>query len=185
MNLEESSIRSEEVFRGKLIHAFRDEVRLPDGETSVREWIDHPGASAVVPLFEDGRTMLVRQFRFPPRRVFLEVPAGKLDQHGEAPESVAQRELEEETGWKAGRLDHLGSFYPCIGYSNELIHFYLARDLTKGDQDLQDGEFMEIESMDFSDALDLVQKGEILDMKTVTALRLAERFLQERKGDRG
>ncbi len=179
MNLEESSIKSEELFQGKLLHAFRDEVRLPDGDTSVREWIHHPGASAVVPLFEDGRTMLVRQFRFPPRRVFLEVPAGKLDNHGEPAEDVALRELEEETGWRAGRLDHLGSFYPCIGYSNEIIHFFLARDLTKGQQDLQHGEFMEILSLGFGEALDLLKKGEILDMKTATALTLAERFLEK------
>lgn len=185
MNLEESSLRSEELFRGKLLHAFRDEVLLPDGQTSVREWLDHPGASAVVPLFEDGRTMLVRQFRFPPRRTFLEVPAGKLDNHGEAAEAVARRELEEETGWTAATLVHLGSFYPCIGYSNEVIHFYLARDLEKGRQDLQHGEFMEIVSLGFSEALELVRKGEILDMKTVTALTLAERHLEERASESG
>ncbi|HEX7072366.1 MAG TPA: NUDIX hydrolase [Rhodothermales bacterium] len=179
MTLEESSIRSEELFQGKLLHAYRDEVRLPDGDTSIREWIKHPGASAVVPLFEDGRTMLVRQFRFPPRREFLEVPAGKLDHHGESAEAVALRELEEETGWRAGKVIHLGSFYPCIGYSNEIIHFYLARGLEKGRQDLQHGEFMEVMSLAFTDALELLRRGEILDMKTATALNLAERFLED------
>lgn len=179
MNLEESSLTSETVFSGKLLHARRDEVRLPDGDTSVREWIDHPGASAVVPLFEDGRTMLVRQFRFPPRRTFLEVPAGKLDHHGESAESVAIRELEEETGWTAESLTPLGSLYPCIGYSNEIIHFFLARELKKGRRDLQHGEFMEVVSLGFSDAIELMKRGEILDMKTLAALTLAERRLEE------
>ena len=175
MHLEETSLRSEEVFNGKLLHAFRDEVRLPDGDTSIREWLNHPGASAVVPLFEDGSTILVRQFRFPPRRTFLEVPAGKLDQHGEPPEDVARRELEEETGWTAGRLTHLGSFYPCIGYSNEIIHFYLAEELKEGRRELQHGEFMDVLRMPFSEAMERLERGEILDMKTVTALMMAAR----------
>jgi len=98
-NLNETQLSSEQLVDGVLLEAFRDEVRLPDGDTSVREWIDHPGASAIVPVFEDGHTLLVRQFRYPPRRTFLEVPAGKLDKPGEDPEDVAARELEEETGW--------------------------------------------------------------------------------------
>src|SRR5690606_34723839 len=113
------------------------------GGTSVREWIDHPGASAVLPLFPDGTTVLVRQFRYPPRKTFLEVPAGKLDHDGEPPEAVAVRELEEETGWKPGTLHHLASCYPCIGYSNEVIHFYVAEDLERGQVQFGEGEFLE------------------------------------------
>ena len=176
-HLHEESLESENIFDGKLLHVRRDEVRLPDGETSIREWIDHPGASAVVPLFEDGRTLLVRQFRFPPHRVFLEVPAGKLDAAGEDPEAVALRELEEETGWRAGRLVSLGSLYPCIGYSNEIIHFFIAYDLEPGKRDLQHGEFMDVETMGFKEAVDQATSGGILDMKSVIALMLAEKHL--------
>lgn len=184
-DLTEESIRSEQLLDGKLLKVFRDEARLPDGKTSVREWIDHPGASAVVPLFSDGRTMLIRQFRFPPRRTFLEVPAGKMDRKGEDPEAVAARELEEETGWRAGRLHHLGAFYPCIGYSNEVIHFFLAEELEPGQRDLSEGEVLDVEPVAFDEAVAMARRGEILDMKSVTALLFADAFLQRRDGENG
>ena len=180
-DLKETTLRSEKLFEGKLLHAHRDEVRVPDGSTSVREWIDHPGASAVVPIFPDGSTLLVRQFRYPPRRVFLEVPAGKLDVPGEDPAEVAARELEEETGWTATKLVPLGSSYPCIGYSNEVIHFFLAEGLEKGQQDLSDGEFLEVVTMPFEEAVARARRGEMADMKTATALVLAAQHLAERE----
>ena len=96
-NLTETPLRSEQLVDRKLLKVYRDEVRLPDGTASVQEWIDHPGAAAVIPLFEDGTTLLVRQYRYAPRRLTLEVPAGKIDHDGEDPEAVAARELEEET----------------------------------------------------------------------------------------
>ena len=152
-NLTETPLRSEQLVDGKLLKVYRDEVRLPDGTASVREWIDHPGAAAVVPLFEDGTTLLVRQYRYAPRHLTLEVPAGKIDHDDEDPEAVAARELEEETAWRAGRLVSLGAFYPCIGYSNEIIHFYLAEDLSKVEQVEVEGEFLEVVSLDFKAAL--------------------------------
>lgn len=176
-DLTETRRSSTQLVDGVLLTAYRDEVELPDGGTSVREWIDHPGASAVVPLFADGTTVLVRQFRYPPRRHFLEVPAGKLDVAGEDPEAVAARELEEETGWKAGRLVHLASLHPCIGYSNEQIHLYLAFDLGRGTQDLGDGEFVEVVTLPFEEAVARAKKGEIGDMKSAMALLLAEAHL--------
>lgn len=169
-DLKETEVSSEQLIEGVLLDAFRDEVRLPDGDTSVREWIDHPGASAIVPLFDDGRTLLVRQFRYPPRRTFLEVPAGKLDEPGEDPEVVAARELEEETGWRAGRFEKVGAAYPCIGYSNEVIHVFTAHDLERGTQALADGEFVEVIEMEFEEALARARRGDLKDMKTVTAL---------------
>jgi len=178
-DLTETSLSSEQLVDGVLLKAFRDEVRLPSDETSVREWIDHPGASAVVPLFDDGRTLLVRQFRYPPRRTFLEVPAGKLDEPGENPEEVAARELEEETGWRAGRFEHVGSAYPCIGYSSETIHVFTAHDLERGTQELAEGEFVEVVEMDFSEALDRARRGDLKDMKTVTALVYAAAHANE------
>ncbi len=178
-DLTEAQLSSEQLVDGVLLKAFRDEVRLPNGQTSVREWIDHPGASAIVPVFEDGRTLLVRQFRYPPRRAFLEVPAGKIDEPGEAPADVAARELEEETGWRAGRFEHVGTAYPCIGYSNEQIHVFTAHDLDRGTQALADGEFVEVVEVDFETALARARHGDLPDMKTVTALVYAAAHLNE------
>jgi ADP-ribose pyrophosphatase len=178
-DLAESQLSTEQLVDGVLLKAFRDEVRLPDGGTSVREWIDHPGASAIVPIFEDGRTLLVRQFRYPPRRTFLEVPAGKLDEPGEDPGEVAARELEEETGWRAHRFESIGAAYPCIGYSNEIIHVFAAHGLERGRQDLAEGEFVEVVEMPLDEAVARARSGKIKDMKTITALVYAAAHVNE------
>ena len=178
MSLTEEAIQSEQVYDGDLLKVFRDEVRLPDGATSHREWVDHPGAAAVVPLFEDGSTLLVQQFRYPPRRMFLELPAGKFDGDGEPAESVAARELEEETGWRAGSLIRLGQSYPCIGYSNEVIHFYLATGLTEGRQQLESAEFLNVVRLPIEEAFRMMLAGEIGDMKTATGLMMARQYLE-------
>jgi ADP-ribose pyrophosphatase len=172
-DLTETELSSEQLVDGVLLKVFRDEVRLPDDATSVREWIDHPGAAAIVPIFEDGRTLLIRQFRYPPRRTFLEVPAGKLDEPDGDSESfrdVARRELEEETGVRAARFEHAGVAYPCIGYSSERIHVFTAHDLERGTQSLTEGEFVEVVEMAFDEALARAQRGDLKDMKTITAL---------------
>ena len=184
-DLTEVQISSEQLVDGVLLSAYRDQVRLPDGKTSVREWIDHPGASAIVPIFEDGRTLLVRQFRYPPHRTFLEVPAGKLDAPDEDPETVAARELEEETGWTAGRFEPIGAAYPCIGYSNERIRIFAAYDLEQGAQDLADGEFVEVVEMDLDEAIDRARSGDLQDMKTVTALTYAAAHLDDANDSTG
>lgn len=175
--LVEDRLHSEQLVDGKLLKVFRDKVQLPDGAESVREWIDHPGAAAVVPIFEDGTTILVRQFRYPARRTFLEVPAGKIDKAGENPAEVAARELEEETGWIAGRITKLGALYPCIGYSNEIIHFYLAEELRKGERNLSEGEFIEVVPLSFLEAVRQARNGEIVDMKSTVALLYAHAHL--------
>jgi ADP-ribose pyrophosphatase len=181
-DLTETSLSSERLVDGKLLQAYRDEVRLSDGTTSVREWIDHPGASAVVPLFEDGSTILLRQYRFGPRRQFIEVPAGKLDKPGQDPHEVAVRELEEETGWRAGSVTFLSSLYPCIGYSNEIIHFFIATELEEGRSDLEEGEMVEPFRIPLKDAIEMARQGEILDMKSTMALLLVEAHLNGRNG---
>lgn len=180
-HLLEETAHSEEIFSGELLTVFRDQARLAGGQLSTREWIKHPGASAIVPLFEDGTTILLRQFRYPPRRVFWEVPAGKLDRVGEPPEAVAERELEEETGWQATTFTHLSSTYACIGYSNEVIHFYLAEGLSKGQMALEDAENVDPIMMPFGEAVRMALHGEIQDMKTVVALVQAHAFLMKRK----
>lgn len=178
-DLAETSLSSDQLIDGTLLKVFRDEVRLPNGKTGSREWIDHPGAAAIVPIFEDGRTLLIRQFRFPPRRTFLEVPAGKFDAPDEAAVEVAARELEEETGWRADRFEALGTAYPCIGYSNEEIHVFAAHGLTKTEQDLSSGEFVEVVPMPLDEAVDRARSGGIKDMKTITALVYAAAHVQE------
>ncbi|MDT0630509.1 NUDIX hydrolase [Rubrivirga sp. S365] len=173
MSLTEETISSEPVYDGTLLHVRRDEVRLPDGATSVREWIKHPGASAVVAIDGEGRVVLVRQFRYPPRREFLEVPAGKFDRDGESPLDVAQRELEEETGLTAAAWTALGRTFPGIGYSSETIHLFLAESLSEGERGGDDDEFLEVVRLPFDEAVRRAESGEILDAKTSLALLLA------------
>lgn len=179
-DLSEQQLSSEQLLDGNLLKVYRDEVRQPDGSSGVREWIDHPGASAVVPVFEDGSTILLRQFRYAAGKTFLEVPAGKIDGE-EDPTDVAARELEEETGWRADRFTRLGALQPAIGYSNEVIYFYLAEDLSQGEQDLEDGEFVEPVTMGLVEAVEKARDAEILDMKSYVALTLAQHHLLKRK----
>jgi ADP-ribose diphosphatase len=169
----ETRLDSEEIFKGVLLHLKRDRIRLPDGNEAIREWIDHPGAAAVVPVLDDGRVIMVRQFRYGPGRTFLELPAGKFDVDGEQPEDVAVRELEEETGYRASHLTHLGALYNAIGYSNEVIHIFLARGLEPTKQALGPGEFLTVEFHSLADLVDKAVRGELDDMKTVSGLLMA------------
>lgn len=139
--LREQKISSKEIYNGVLLHIFSDEVRLPNGNTSIREWIKHPGASAVVPVFEDGDIMMIKQFRYPLNKVFYEVPAGKIDA-GEAPEETAGRELKEEAGIIIRDLISLGDYHPSIGYSDEVIHLYMAQNVTLTDSKADEDEFI-------------------------------------------
>ena len=179
-NLKEKKVRSEQVLDGILLKVYRDDVELPDGGTSQREWIDHPGAAAVVPLFEDGSTVLLRQFRYAAGEEFLEAPAGKLDHDGETPEAVGRRELEEEAGIRAETLTPIGTTYPAIGYSDEVIHLFVGEDLERTEPSREAGEFMEVVPMGFEEAVQKARDGEIRDAKSVAALTLAEAFVRRR-----
>lgn len=167
--LGEKKKTSKRVFDGKLLQVYYDEVTLPDGNESTREWIKHPGASAVVPVFEDGTIMLLRQFRYPPNKVFLEVPAGKLDP-GESPESTAKRELLEESGLYCHNLERTGSFYPAIGYADEIIYSYVAWNLDIQKSELDEDEFLLNYRISFSDALQMISQGGIQDAKTICTI---------------
>lgn len=167
--LEESPLESLPVYDGVLLKVRRDRVALPDGSESVREYITHPGAVVVVAVLPDGRLLFERQFRYPLRRAFLELPAGKIDA-GEELLDCARRELREETGYEAGAWHYLGVMHPCIGYSDERIEIFLARDLTHVGDALDDGEFLEILTFSVDDAVRAVMEGVITDAKTVTAL---------------
>jgi ADP-ribose pyrophosphatase len=180
MDLTETMKDRELLVDGVLLTAYRDTVELPDGEESVREWIEHPGASAVVPLFEDGTTILLRQYRYAPGREFIEVPAGKIDKEGEDPAEVAVRELAEEAGYTAETLTPLGETYPCIGYSNEVIYLFLAENLSEASEEAEDDEFVEPFRLPFAEAVAMARRGEILDAKSAVALMRAGAVVEAR-----
>lgn len=174
--LHEEQQSSEQVFGGKLLQVYRDAVRLPDGRTGLREYIKHPGAVVVIPVCEDGTLIFERQFRYPLRRAFLELPAGKIDA-GEDILACARRELQEETGYVGSHWRHLGVMHPCIGYSDERIEIFLATGLQHVGHAWDDGEFLEITRMPLAEARAAVFDGRITDAKTITALFWAEREL--------
>lgn len=167
--LEEVELESCPVFDGALLKVRRDRVRLPDGRESVREYVRHPGAVVVLAVLPDGALLFERQFRYPLRRAFLELPAGKIDA-GEELLACAQRELREETGYEAAEWRHLGVMHTCIGYSDERIEIFVARGLTHIGDALDDGEFLEIVEFGVDEALQAVCDGRITDAKTIVAL---------------
>ncbi|QKJ65585.1 NUDIX hydrolase [Deefgea piscis] len=172
-HLIEETLSSQPLFKGKLLNAFCDTVRLPDGSTATREYIKHPGAVMVIPQLADGRLLLERQFRYPLDRVFIEFPAGKLDA-GEDPLACAQRELFEETGYSAASWEYLGVIHPIISYTDEEIKLYLARDLTAGERQLDDGEFLESITMSMPELIAGVLDGSITDAKTIAGVFWAQ-----------
>lgn len=173
-HLVETRIASEDVFEGKLLHVKRDTVRLPDGETATREYIDHPGAVMIIPRLPDGILLLERQFRYPLARIFIEFPAGKIDP-GEDPATTAARELLEETGYTAERWSHIGTLHPLITYSTERIEIYTADALTFVGAKLDAGEFVEIITATLEEALTWIDRGELTDVKTMLGLLLLAR----------
>lgn len=168
-DLAEERLESVEVFSGRLLKVRRDRVRLPDGGESLREYIRHPGAVAIVPLFEDGRVLLERQFRYPLERVFVEIPAGKLEP-GEDHLETAKRELLEETGYVAREWRRLGLIHNAIGYSDEGIEIWTARGLELREQQLAEGEFLEVFTLPLAEAQAMARDGRITDVKTIVGL---------------
>jgi len=177
-DLTETELSSETVFKGRLMHVKLDRVRLPDGGESTREYIVHPGAVVVIPVFENGDLLLERQHRYPLHRDFIELPAGKIDA-GEADLTCAQRELEEETGYTASEWREVTTIYPCIGYSDERLAFYLARGLEPGNHGRDPDEFLEILRVPFGEAMDWVRNGKICETKTVIGLFWLEKMLDQ------
>jgi len=175
----ETLLESRTAYEGKLLTLKEDQVKLPDGNSATREYVLHQGAAMVIPLFDDFSILLERQFRFPVRAHFLELPAGKIDL-GEVPLATARRELLEETGYTAGRWRHLATLFPCVGYSNEKVELFLAQQLSHDGHPGEDGEFLECLRLGLDEALTMVTVGEISEAKTILGLLWADKL---RKGE--
>lgn len=180
MDLTETCVDSELVYEGSFIKVRRDRAALPDGQIHTREYIVHPGAVAVLAVLDNGNVLMERQFRYAPRREFVEIPAGKIDQ-GEDILVCAQRELLEETGYVASEWQHLTTAWPCIGYADERIEYFVARGLSHQGRQLDDGEFLEVFELSLSDAVEWVRLGKINDAKTIVGLFWLEKIMREWK----
>ena len=177
MDLTEHCISSEVVAAGTMLTVKRDQVRLPNGNMSHREYVMHSGAVVIVPILANGNVVLEKQFRYPLHQVFIELPAGKIEA-GEEILITGQRELLEETGYSANEWITLGHQHPCIGYSNEVIYMFLARGLVSGSHKRDEDETLEVFEVSFDDCLTMIQKGLITDGKSIIAILLAEKYLQ-------
>ena len=175
-DLTEHLISSQTIASGGMLNVKRDQVRLPNGNTSQREYVVHPGAVVVVPWLPNGNVILEKQFRYPLHQVFIELPAGKID-HDEDILLCAQRELLEETGYVAREWTHLTTTWPCIGYADERIEYFLARGLSHQGSQLDDGEFLEVIELPLTEALEWVRQGKISDSKTIVGLFWLEKTL--------
>ena len=169
-NLNEVQAGSQEIFDGVVVHLFKDTVTLPNGKPAIREVIRHIGAVAVVPVTDDGKVIVERQFRYPLNEVITEIPAGKLDSFTEDRLSAAKRELEEETGYTAAEWTCLGDYYPAAAYCDERITLYLARGLSLGQRHLDEDEFLNFEAISLEALVADVMVGRITDGKTQVAV---------------
>jgi ADP-ribose pyrophosphatase len=167
LHLVEHFVEREELLQGTFLRVLRDTVSLPSGHRATREYVVHPGAVMVIPLLDDGRIVMERQYRYPVQRVMLEFPAGKLDA-GETVFDCARRELFEETGYSAREWARAGQLHPVISYSTEFIDIWFARGLTAGERALDEGEFLDVVLVDMPTLLNGCCDGSVTDAKTLT-----------------
>ena len=178
INFVEKPTSSELIFDGKVLHVYRDEIELPNGAPSFREYIRHVGAVCVIPITAEREVVCVKQYRYAVGEVLLEIPAGKLDSKDEDPEAAVRRELREETGAVCGKLTYLGKYLGSPALLNECIYMYLAEDLTFGETDFDDDEFLEIVRIPLSELVEDVMDGKIADGKTQIAVLRAAKMLE-------
>jgi ADP-ribose pyrophosphatase len=178
MDLKETCLETALVYEGNFIRVHKDSVLLPDGAVSSREYINHPGAVAVLAILDNGNLVMERQFRYAPKREFIELPAGKID-HGEDILLTAQRELLEETGYVASEWIHLTTAWPCIGYADERMEYFLARGLSHQGSNLDDGEFLEVFELSLQEAIEWIRLGKINESKTIVGLFWLEKYLKD------
>ena len=175
-HLKEKTIKTKTAYKGTFLTLNSDKVLLPNGNTSTREWVKHPGAVCCVPILPNGKIVLIRQYRYAIKEEMIEIPAGKLDQN-EIPEQCALRELEEEIGYKANKLTLLANIHPAVGFTDEKMWLYLAEDLIKTKQSLDADEFLELVPTKLDDAIKMVWSGQITDVKTIIGILWAQRIL--------
>ncbi len=173
MDLVEKTQKKELVYQGKFIECYQDQVVLPNGKMSTREYLHHPGAIAAVPVLDDGRIILEKQFRYPTGKVILEIPAGKLE-GSENPEDCARRELTEEIGYEPQQLIHLTSIWTTPGFTDEIIHLYLAKGLKPLRRPMDNDEFLEVVTMTKQEVFEHIYNDSLIDGKTALALMMIE-----------
>lgn len=179
MNYEEKTVMKKHIYKGKIIELESLKVILPDGTESTRDIVLHPGASVIIPIDENGEIYMVKQYRKPIEKISLELPAGKLDL-GEDPLDCARRELKEETGLVAQNMQHLFSIHSTPGFSNEVLHLYLATELELGESCADEDEFITSEKYKLEKLLDLIYNHEITDAKSIIGIFSAERYLNNK-----
>lgn len=177
MNFEEKTVSEEHIYKGNIISVDLVTVTLPDGRKATRDIVRHPGASAVIPLNENGEVYMVRQYRKPLDMVSLEIPAGKLD-HGEEPSVCAERELKEETGLTARQITHLVSVHSTPGFSDEVLHIYAATGLSEGESCADTDEFLSTEKYSVDTLLTMILEGKITDAKSIIGIFLADKIMK-------
>lgn len=178
MTFEEKTMKSEKIYEGKIINLRIDTVELPDKKYSKREIVEHPGAVGIIPITDDGCMILVKQFRKAVEKFLLEIPAGKIEVN-EEPKETGLRELAEETGYTANKLEYLFEFYTSPGFSNEKIYLFLATDLEKKEIKPRSDEYIWVEKHKIEDLIDMVIRGEINDAKTIVAIFYAQKYINQ------
>lgn len=169
MTYEEKTMKSDKLYEGKIINLRIDTVELPDKKYSKREIVEHPGGVAIVGVTDENEILLVRQYRKAVDKILLELPAGKIEVN-EEPKETALKELKEETGYSTEKLEYLLEFYTSPGFSTEKVYIFLAEDMQKGEQELESGEYIDVESYKIDDLLEMIKKGEIIDSKTIIGI---------------
>lgn len=178
MSCEEKTMKSDKIYEGKIVNLRIDTVELPDKKYSKREIVEHPGSVGIIPITEDGSIILVEQFRKPVEKNLLEIPAGKIEIN-EEPKETALRELVEETGFIANKMEYIYEFYTSPGFSTEKIYLFLATELELGNKKPGENEYIETKKVKFEDLKSMISRGEIYDSKTIVGIFLAEKYINK------